>query len=279
MDRLSTMIVILTMNRPYFIKQCLDSLFKYNDVNLFDLKVINSIDKNYETHKIIKSYVRKYQYKIEYKAINNWLAPSLIRRNEFLESHNRGYKYVMTIDDDCLLFDNAVEKAINKMEKCDYIHALSGYVIENGLKRMLGGYIHIEGKNMHFQNIDDVTFQCVDYLSGGLTIYRLNPLLLHDNNYKIGYIDWDLSLQINKTGLLMVISNDIGAYHQMVLKNNKLVFRNNSREYMKIRKNKEYIEESKKLFYKKWGYYPISDRDNKLSIKLERIKRKIMGMF
>ena len=134
-------------------------------------------------------------------------------------------------------------------------HAVSGFFVNRSRgKYMLGGYKEEGGKHVNYEYTSG--YQEAEYISNGFRLIRLNPLILPDTDYEMGYTDWDYANRVSAHGLRMGVTGQAGGWHKfmkdadgnMVAAQNPWVYRSE--------RTSERTQRMRELFMSKWGYDP-----------------------
>lgn len=241
---------VLTLYRPWFLVQCLTSLMENN--TRFTLFLTNQGDETRGTNRIC-DWWRQHPY-VEYIYNDPPLYPGAARAKVFKMAQDMELEYIITVDDDSYLNPDAIDSIVKVADEHPEFHAISGFFTNRVRKYLLGGFKETNtGKhvNLEWQN----GLHEVDYISNGFRLIRLDPLVLPDENYEVGYTDWDYANQLSEQGLRMAVYGGAGGYHKF-LKNadeNMIVSYNPPRYNVR---SKERTARMKKYFYSKWGYNP-----------------------
>ncbi|GAF97740.1 unnamed protein product [marine sediment metagenome] len=182
------------------------------------------------------------------------LFPGASRAKVFQVAHDMGFEYIITVDDDSCLNPHAIDQIVEVADNHPEYHAISGWFRNREKKYLLGGRKDSEtGQHTNYKYKMGV--HEADYISNGFRLIRLNPLVLPDVNYTVGYTDWDYAEQLAKQGLSMAVTGNAGGYHKH-MKNNQgemVPAYNPLRYYVRSR---ERTQQMKEYFMSKWGYYP-----------------------
>jgi GT2 family glycosyltransferase len=180
----------------------------------------------------------------------------------FEEAAKRGFKYVVTIDDDMILYPGHMDNLIYAIEDNPQFHAVTGYCVDWKGKRMLGGKIVRRGRVGYHVPLpyQHGVFEA-DYSSSGVRIVKLDPLILQDVDYTFGFIDFDYSQRIRAAGLKIGVTGDAGGMHKCVRDEKTGVWTplpgyKEKPEYMAKRLDRESIKRHRELYIKKWNYIP-----------------------
>jgi len=241
---------VLTLKRPWFLLQCLTALMK-NDVQ-FTLFLTNQGDMTKGTQMVCDWW--KNRPYVEYIYNDPPLFPGAARAKVFKKASADGFEYIITVDDDSCLEPHAIDKIVETADSHPEYHAISGWFINRVEKYLLGGRIHPVTRQ-HTNYGYEPGLHEADYISNGFRLIRLEPLVLPDTNYTVGYTDWDYAEQLRSLGLRMATTGDAGGYHKH-LKNSKgeMVPAKNPLKY-RVR-SRTRLMETREYFESKWGYYP-----------------------
>lgn len=241
---------VLTLKRPWFLFQCLTALME-NDTD-FTLFLTNQGDKAKGTQLVCNWWKNRSYVKYIYN--DPPLFPGAARAKVFQMAHDMGFEYVITVDDDSCLEPHAIDKLVKVADSHPEYHAISGWFRNRVEKYLLGGRKDPEtGCHENYEYKTGVYE--ADYISNGFRLIRLNPLVLPDANYTVGYTDWDYAEQLTKRGLRMATTGDAGGYHKY-MKNNqgKMIPAYNPLRYRT--RTRERTQQMREYFHGKWGYYP-----------------------
>lgn len=243
-------ISVLTLKRPWFLLQCLTALME-NDTP-FTLFLTNQGDDGKGT-KTVCNWWKDRPY-VEYIYNDPPLFPGAARAKVFQMAHDMGFEYVITIDDDSCLEPHAIDKLVEVADKYPEYHAISGWFRNRVEKYLLGGRKDPEtGRHKNYEYRTGVYE--ADYISNGFRLIRLNPLVLPDSNYTVGYTDWDYAEQLTARGLRMATTGNAGGHHKHMRDDEgKMVPAYNPLRY-RVR-SRERTQEMREYFKSKWGYYP-----------------------
>ena len=93
-----------------------------------------------------------------------------------------------------------------------------------------------------------------DWVGGGFTIHRLNPLILYDEKYQTGYNDYDWSMTAKKKGHRLAVCGDAVAWHAVKFTSGGITPYKNTSEYNTIRYDRERHRQMKNRFELKWDF-------------------------
>ena len=179
--------------------------------------------------------------------------PAVVRNDTMRWARDKGYKYLVFIDDDMIVANNGILRLVQAAEDHPEYYAISGcFRSSRGLPvRMLGGPLH-KGGFFHLQPKKGV-FES-DWVGGGLTIHRLNPFIPYDESYQTGYNDYDWSMTVKQKGHRLGVTGDAQGYHGYKVTHRGLTDYQNPAEYNRVRYDKNRHAEMRKLFKSKWGF-------------------------
>ncbi len=241
-------VMIITMLRPELIDQCLRSVFR----NRMPLKVrlINNGDTGEDTRRICTEW--GHRWTVDYiNQDRKW--PAQIRNDTLLWAKKNRLKYLVFIDDDLLVINNGIVKLVQAMEKHKDVLAMSGKLKQADQRiRLLGGPLR---DNMFYRLTDRKGVHSSDWVGGGFTIHRVDPLLLYDDGYETGFNDYDWSMIAKEKGHKLAVTGDAEAWHAVRFTSEGIVRHQNSVEYNQIRYDKERHSRMRKRFEDKWGFY------------------------
>jgi len=230
-------VMVITMLRPELINQCLRSVFR-NKIPLKVRLIMNGYDKY--TRKIVNQWGNRWTVDSVLQE-RKW--PAQVRNDTMRWAQQKGYKYLCFIDDDMIVFQNALVNLVRTMEAHPDLYACSGFI--RNLKRqdyLLGG--PREGGeffNLPMRRYPPIKEKVIftDWVGGGLTIHRLQPPVFYDENYQTGYNDYNWSMEVAKKGLKMAVTNTVGSYHSVKMTSDGIVKYRNPRKYHEIRYDSE----------------------------------------
>jgi len=242
---------ILTLYRPVYLLQCLKALME-NDTK-FTLFITNQNDTTKGTTRVIEHWKNRPYVELVFN--NPPLFPGAARAKVFTLARDIGHEYIVTVDDDSCLFPHAIDKLVEVADNNSEYHAISGFFIGRREKYLLGGKKDFETKiHENYKWMEGV--HKADYISNGFRLIRLNPLVLPDVNYEVGYTDWDYANQLEKLGLKMAVTGDAGGWHKHQLTiDDEMIPAQNPLRY-KVR-DRERTKRMGEYFYSKWGYNPV----------------------
>jgi len=241
---------VLTLKRPWFLLQCLTSLME-NETQ-FTLFLTNQGDEAKGT-RMVCDWWRNRPY-VEYIYNDPPLFPGAARAKVFQMAYDMGFEYVITVDDDSCLEPHAIDKIVEIADRHPEYHAVSGWFRNRVEKYLLGGRKDsVTGYHENYKY--RVGVYEADYISNGFRLIRLNPLVLPDVNYTVGYTDWDYAEQLLERELRMATTGDAGGYHKFMRNNQgEMIPAYNPLRYRM--RTRERTQQMKEYFHGKWGYYP-----------------------
>lgn len=241
-------VMVITMLRPELINQCLQAIFR----NRIPLKVrlVNNGDSGEETRRICESWGRRWAVDYVHHE-RKW--PAAVRNESLQWAKNNGFKYLVMIDDDVLVVNNGINKLILTMETNPDVYAMSGKLRFVGKPSyLLGGPLR---DRMFYHYTDRVGLYASDWVGGGFTIHRVNPLLPYDDEYETGFNDYDWSMKAKEKGYKLAVTGDAEAWHGARLTSSGFIQNKNRDEYNKIRYDSERHTRMRKRFESKWGFW------------------------
>ena len=247
-------VVVVTTRRPYFVDQCMSAIFR-NPVPLKVLLVNNGDQSNAQKNAIA---AWKRRWAVEYVHHDSPQRLSVIRTDAMKWAAEKGYKYLVVVDDDIMVRRNALIKLIQAAEAHPEYHAIAGWfkTPRKGEKRFGGGYIVPEDNHRHYYLPVVAGVHEVDYIGTGIAIMRLNPLVPFDAEYEMGWNDWDWANEVKRRGLRLAVCGEAGAYHKYLFTSKGPVFKEDPPSYQKLRRDKERHSRMADRFESKWGYRP-----------------------
>jgi len=244
-------ISVLTLKRPQFLLQCLTALMD-NDTN-FTLYLTNQGDSSKGTTFVCEHW-RNRDY-VHYIYNDPPLFPGAARAKVFQLAHDMSHEYVVTVDDDSCLFPNAIDNLVKVADEHPEYHAISGFFINRVEKYLLGGSKNPETKiHENYKYMEGI--HEADYISNGFRLIRLNPLVLPDPNYTVGYTDWDYACQLEEKQLRMAVTGEAGGYHKHMRNVEGIMVPAFNPLRYKVR-DRERTQRMRDYFYSKWGYDPV----------------------
>lgn len=241
-------VMVITMMRPELINQCLQAIFR-NNIPL-KVRLINNGEHGGETGKICQQW--GHRWAVDY--INHerkW--PAVIRNESLRWARDNRFKYLVFIDDDAVVVNNGITRLVSSMEKHGDIYAMSGKI--NRVDKepwLLGGPLR---DKMFYHLTDRKGVHPSDWVGGGFTIHRVNPVLFYDEGYETGFNDYDWSMMAKKAGYNLAVSGDAEMWHAVRVTAKGFERYRNSAEYSAIRYDKERHDRMRKRFMDKWGFY------------------------
>ena len=247
---------ILTLMRPQFLKQCLRSVARTKiPIKIF---LVNQGDTSEEQMKIVNKWKDKWAVHYHFNDPPKWPGPA--RAEIFTMVHKMGFQYVITVDDDCYLYPNAIENLVKAADAHPEFHGISGFLFSASKQRgyqkyLLGGTGRTErGKLIYTNFFWTPGVHETEYICNGFRLVRLKPLITPDPEWTMGITDFDWSMQVRSKGLRLAVCGDAGALHKYLVKGKKLETIKNPPEYERnFRRNREEINKMKQRFEKKWG--------------------------
>lgn len=241
-------VMVITMMRPDLIDQCLQSIFR----NRIPLKVrlINNGDDGEDTRRICQQWGRRWAVDYVHHP-RKW--PAQVRNDSMRWAKEKGYKYLIFVDDDMVVSSNGLVNLVNSIEKNPEYYAVSGSLMhsKNAPRKTLGGPLYKDA----FYNYPSVNGTCEsDWVGGGFTVHKLDPLIPYDESYQTGYNDFDWSMIVKERGLKLGVTGDAYAYHAYKVTNKGFERYRNPPEYTRIRYDHERHKRMNQLFQKKWGF-------------------------
>lgn len=261
--RPEVMVLVCTFMRHWFLENCLMGLIRnYTPIKI---KLVNQGDTSPEMHKVLMHWANRWA--VEYKFNPEIVSMAKTRAEVFQEAHDRGFKYVVTVDDDMTLQTGALDRLVLDIKDFPQFHAISGFCIDWKGKRLLGGKLRMEGKyGVHERIQYQRGVHPADFISSGFRIVKLEPLVLQDVDYDFGWIDFDYANRLKAAGLKLAVSGNAGGWHKCE-KTKKgwqpIPTYKEPQAYLDIRLNRENIQRHKQLFISKWGYEPVEARFKK----------------
>ena len=213
-------IIVVTYNREYYIKKCLDSIVNQTTKN-FNLIIVDDGSTD-ETKKIVKSYQKKHKYIEYYYKNNTGVADS---RNFGISKVNT--PYFLFVDSDDYITPNLME-TIEKYDHYDILSFKSFKISEDGaiIERM---------KKADFKIVDGKSFfkfsahYKMDFIYPWGYIYNTKFWIEHELQYPRGYILEDsIITPIALINAEKVISIDYYGYYYVQTK--KSIMRTNKEE-------------------------------------------------
>ena len=247
---------ILTLMRPKLLKQCLRSVARTKiPIKIF---LVNQGDESEEQMKVVNKWKDKWSVHYHFNNPPKWPGPA--RAEIFTMARDMGFQYVVTVDDDCYLYPNAIENLVKAADKHPEFHGISGFLYSASKRRgyqkyLLGGTEHTERGKLIYTNFFWVSgVHETHYICNGFRLVRLSPLITPDPEWTMGMTDFDWSMQVRKRGLRLAVCGDAGALHKYLVKGKKLEVAKNPPKYERnFRRNRAEINKMKVRFEEKWG--------------------------
>ena len=239
-------VMVITMLRPDLINQCLQSLFR----SKIPIKVRLTVngDTGHTTNKIANQWGNRWAVDLVTHE-RKW--PATIRNDSMKWALSKGYRYLVVIDDDVSVTPTGIPRLVKTMEENSDIYALSGKLKNTQGTTLLGGPLR---GGMFYRYTDRKGIHDSDWVGGGFTIHRLNPLILYDEQYETGYNDYDWSMKAKKKGHRLAVSGDAVAWHAIKLTSGGVTPYKNTSEYNTIRYDRERHKRMKDRFELKWDF-------------------------
>ena len=240
---------VLTLKRPLFLSQCLISIARTEiPIKLF---LVNQNDESEEQMKVIKKWRDRPEVNYILNKPAKW--PGAARGAVFTVAHDMGYEYVVTVDDDCSLLPGAIENLVKVADAHPEFHSISGFLIDEKKKYMMGGKKIPQQNGVHYRNHGWRSgVHEVDYNSNGFRLIRLEPLVIPDPKYEVGLTDWDYANKLEALGLRMAVCGEAGAYHKLMMIDGEMKRVSNPPSYK--RGAPGMTERMNNYFKEKWGY-------------------------
>ena len=243
-------VLVVTMLRPYFLDECIKRIFQ--SMTPVKVRLVNQGDRSEEMLDALKKWTPRWV--VDYVYNENPRSMAEVRSEAFTWAKGQGYEYAVTIDDDMLIKLGALDKLVKTARLNPQFHAIAGYCIEPDRVRLLGGREKIlDGRCYRFNLPYTRGLTEVDFISSGLRIVRLNPLILQDTDYDFGWIDWDYSKRIKQADLRLAVTGEVGGYHGMMRVEGKWQAKPDPGAYARIRLDLDRMERMTQLFEDKWG--------------------------
>ena len=243
---------ILTLLRPVHLNQCLESTLSTKTP--MKIIVTNQADYSKANMAIINTW--KDRSNIHYRVNDPRKWPGASRAEVFKMAKESGFEYIITLDDDCSLLPEAIDKLVKAADDHPEFYAISGYLITpHRGTYMLGGPITVLNNRHSYINFDfKPGVQEADFICNGFRLIRLEPLVLPDSSYTIGLTDFDWAMEAKSKGLRLAVCGEAGAYHKFTFINGKPIRGSVSGQYHAIRRNRSEIRKMREKFKRKWGY-------------------------
>ena len=241
-------VMVITMMRPDLINQCLQSVFR-NRIPL-RVRLINNGDKSEQTRKICAEWGKRWA--VDYvNQERKW--PAQVRNDSLRWARENKLKYLLFLDDDAVILNNGAVKLVQIMEQHPEYYAISGKLRLHGKPtRLLGGPLR---DRMFYHYSDRVGTHPSDWVGGGFTLHRLNPMLLYDEGYETGFNDYDWSMMAKEKGYKLAVTGDAEAWHGVKFTSKGVVKYRNQPDYNTIRYDNERHTRMRKRFEDKWGFW------------------------
>ena len=248
-------VLVVSTMRPYYIDQVMRSIFRH----AFPLKVrlVNNGDRSDLQRSLMRWWSDRWA--VDYVDYKKRELLSTIRTNAIKDYNEKGYKYLIMLDDDITPMSGSLITLISEMEKNTQYHALSGYLVEKkNRKRFIGGKIK-NGVHYYYHPVKPETMPA-DYISSGFTIIRLNKVIPYSEGWEMGWNDWDWSNEVRKQGLQVGVTGKAGAYHRQLFTAKGITQINDPTKYRHLRYDGARHSHMAAKFAEKWGYTPKADR-------------------
>ena len=243
-------VLVVTMMRPYLLDECLKRVFQ--STTPVKLRLVNQGDRSDGMLGALEKWTSRRTVDYVFNEYPRSMAE--IRSEAFSWAKEKGYDFAVTVDDDMLLIPGALDELVKMGKTNPQFHAIAGYCVEPGRVRLLGGKEKvINGSRYRFNLPYSKGLTEVDYVSSGLRIVRLDPLILQDTEYDFGWIDWDYSKRVKQAGLKLAVTGKVGGYHGMMQMDGKWRARPDPEAYARIRLDEDRMEKMTQLFEEKWG--------------------------
>lgn len=247
-------VLVVTLMRPEFLTQCLYSLARVRiPIKIY---LVNQADRSDKTMAVIDKWRGKWSVKYKENARLEGLAA--MKRWGMEQMNADGLKYTVIVDDDVCLMSGGLEALVACADDNPRFHSISGWLDEGTNKRMLGGFSLKTPLGTRYPRLRLTGgLTPVEWVGGGFTLHRLEPLVLHDPAYLIGLEDFDYANEMKKLGLMSAVTGDAGAWHKLLFKDGKVARPSGSTKYQALRMSGIRIQASKDYFMEKWGYEVI----------------------
>lgn len=212
-------IVIISMNNILDVKECINSINKYHNVERYDIyllaynysqKNLIELKENYKSLNIVESYG------VKGFAENNNLALKLIKG-----------KYCLILNDDTYFKDNTLDKMLNMIVNNSGIKILSPHILNtDGSSQILGwpkynvlNYMLHEIKLRHFSFVGDTNLQLFKTYSVCSACFMIETNLFKklgffDEKYFFTPEDIALSSKAISSGCYPYVYQDAQVYHK-----------------------------------------------------------------
>jgi len=241
-------VMVITMMRSELINQCLQAIFR-NRIAL-KVRLINNGDEGEYTRKICEQWGRRWAVDYVHHP-RKW--PAEVRNDSMRWAKDNKFKYLIFVDDDMLVNQSGLTNLVRSIEDNPEYYAMSGVL--RGAKgipeRMIGGVLDKDA----FWNLPKKPgVQEADWVGGGFTIHKLDPVVPYDESYQTGFNDFDWSMQVKARGLRLGVTGSASAYHGFRLTSKGLVKHKNSQEYNAVRYDQERHARMREIFRSKWNF-------------------------
>ena len=244
-------VLMVSTMRPYYIDQGMRSVFRH--FTPFKVRLVNNGDQSKAQLEEMRWWSDRWA--VDYVNYKTRQLLSSIRTQAMIDYSEKGFKYLIMIDDDITPKTSSLDTLIVEMEKHPQYHALSGYVIDGGKSpRFIGGRI-VDGVHRRYSPVKQETLPA-DYTSSGFTIMRLDEVVPYSDGWEMGWNDWDWSNEVRKQGLQVGVTGKAGARHKHILTSKGWTYKKDSGEYKRMRYDRQRHNRMAKLFREKWGYTP-----------------------
>lgn len=254
------LVQVTTLHRPKYLSQCLMALFRQR----IPVRVLlqNQMDDTDETLEEVDRW--RHRWCINYVYNHRVYPLGWMKHFNMKHACEEGYDYYLTVDDDMTVMPDTLHRLVAFLDKHPEYHAVSGWMNQHDEKRMLGGKLTKRGDELWFQDYahrGDIGFMDVDYVNGGYTLFRLDPLILFD--YRLNFFEeWDYSLTLRERGCGMASLPSAGAWHKILwTSTGKPRKYNGTPMYKRLRYDGETIEHDRGYFKDKWGVTPRQDKE------------------
>jgi len=244
-------VLVVTLMRPDFLAQCLYSLARVTiPIRIY---LVNQSDKSRGTMSVVDRW--KGKWSVVYKENDKLEGLAAMKRWGMEKMKEDGLEYIVIVDDDVCLMPGGLEALVSCADNNPRLHSISGWLDEGNNRRMLGGNrLRIQGAT-RYPRLDLIQgLTEVEWVGGGFTLHRLDPLILHDPAYMIGLEDFDYANHLKKLWLKSAVFSEAGAWHKLLLVDGKVIRPSSSSQYQALRMSGGRIQASKDHFEKKWGY-------------------------
>jgi len=244
-------VLVVTMMRPAFLEQCLYSLARVKiPIKIY---LVNQGDKSDETMAVINKWRQKWS--VTYKENDSIEGLAAMKRWGMQLMKTEGMEYTVIIDDDVCLIGNCLENLVQIADMNPHLHSISGWLDEGVSKRMLGGNSITVPEGVSYPRMKIIPgLQEVEWVGGGFTLHRLDPMVLHDPAYLIGLEDFDYSKELKRRGLRCAVFGGAGALHKLLIKDGQAQRQGAKGKYLAIRMDRKRIRHSQEHFEEKWGF-------------------------